>query len=750
MFNVVNNQFQKFYDFAQARKLEGKSTAIAKIDDNIILNAPLEERSITAKKGDFIGKFRFKASKDVNNSVRTLFRQTVIDMFGGEKNIPDSVKTAMLLKDYGKGKPLTARRIDAVATAIQALGMENAFEAKGAAAGELARRAEEAGFDRQDFAKLSLAANLYVKAFGGSLKDALLIVLDRSSGIGDAAVVGQLDMKDVNSFKSSLTSALARNRDTVHAFNLTLSAAAAGRRDTNCFASVARNNAAYLRGMLGEPAAKLQNIPNYQPQQDPLAKLRTVIAEVADEYDRIAQRIENGEIPDEKQALKQVLNNDGLNSRISTATRDTVRTLKKAAVGELKQPLDEVVKLLPKLDRLFTESRNDCVNAFKVAYAEREQQTAINMLENALRVSATKNGKKAHDLPKSIVDGMKKFIAGNMDKWMEKVETLCKAIEDNGTDGLYFSDTQKTRLKTLLVNVLGSDKAEKAMPGLIDELEGALLSECLLNSRPLEETLARPRIDTILAHLEKHPKVLTAMNVGFNLDNMDKVKKAIMDEMQKDLQTTLTGAGTASFSNGMMKQSVREYVKGYVTFNGQPISDAKTEKEFFSEANNYERRGYAEFLEEKFPAGKEKMRQTVSFLCGMALGIGGAIDTLLREGVEGDDKFLLGMPRNEGMEKHSTAIMSRNMNVQAGENYDITMDDDGNVTIKLTHYAVTTIDSIDHAPGERQGFLMLDGQQAKIGLSKMVVTVKVPNVSDADLGDKMPAFEIADLTQELL
>ena len=54
-----------------------------------------------------------------NNEARKLFRDAVADMFGGEQNIPESVKTAMLLKDYGteenpSGKPLTARRIMAV------------------------------------------------------------------------------------------------------------------------------------------------------------------------------------------------------------------------------------------------------------------------------------------------------------------------------------------------------------------------------------------------------------------------------------------------------------------------------------------------------------------------------------------------------------------------------------------------------------------------------------------------------------
>jgi hypothetical protein len=49
---------------------------------------------------------------------RSLFRQAIRDMFGGENGIPQSVKDAMLLKDYDKGKPLTARRIMAVTRAI--------------------------------------------------------------------------------------------------------------------------------------------------------------------------------------------------------------------------------------------------------------------------------------------------------------------------------------------------------------------------------------------------------------------------------------------------------------------------------------------------------------------------------------------------------------------------------------------------------------------------------------------------------
>jgi len=58
--------------------------------------------------------------------------------------------------------------------------------------------------------------------------------------------------------------------------------------------------------------------------------------------------------------------------------------------------------------------------------------------------------------------------------------------------------------------------------------------------------------------------------------------------------------------------------------------------------------------------------------------------------------------------------------------------------------------------------IMPDGNKAPVNLTKMdrqapivaqtkfVVTVKIPFASDADLGDAMPQFEIADFTQEAL
>ena len=102
---------------------------------------------------------RTKDAKRANDEVRELFRKSIADMFGGENNLPDSVKDAMLLKDYGSGKPLTARRILEVKNAIENLHRVNVFGPETDPEGELAQIALDAGYSRLDFGKLNTAAN---------------------------------------------------------------------------------------------------------------------------------------------------------------------------------------------------------------------------------------------------------------------------------------------------------------------------------------------------------------------------------------------------------------------------------------------------------------------------------------------------------------------------------------------------------------------------------------------------------------
>ena len=112
-------QFEKFVQFAQQSISAGHTKAIARAGSADV-NSSLALRSITASKTDkAFALSRSRVDKAENEAARNLFRQSVIDMFGSEANIPKSVRKAMLLKDYGSGKPLTARRIIAVQRAIE-------------------------------------------------------------------------------------------------------------------------------------------------------------------------------------------------------------------------------------------------------------------------------------------------------------------------------------------------------------------------------------------------------------------------------------------------------------------------------------------------------------------------------------------------------------------------------------------------------------------------------------------------------
>ena len=112
-------QFERFVQFAQQSMATGNTKAIARAGSADV-NSSLALRNITASTTDkAFALSRSRADKAENDVARDLFRQSVIDMFGSEDKIPKSVLKAMQLKDYGSGKPLTARRIIAVQKAIE-------------------------------------------------------------------------------------------------------------------------------------------------------------------------------------------------------------------------------------------------------------------------------------------------------------------------------------------------------------------------------------------------------------------------------------------------------------------------------------------------------------------------------------------------------------------------------------------------------------------------------------------------------
>ena len=122
--NGYNATFKAFTDFATQRVEAGKGKSIARASADVATGA-LTGRIVTAATTDSVrGIFKwFRATDDqkANDEARSIFKKAVADMFGGESKIPDSVKKAMELANYGRGKPLTARRILIVKAAIDAI-----------------------------------------------------------------------------------------------------------------------------------------------------------------------------------------------------------------------------------------------------------------------------------------------------------------------------------------------------------------------------------------------------------------------------------------------------------------------------------------------------------------------------------------------------------------------------------------------------------------------------------------------------
>ena len=113
------SQYDKFVSF----------TSPAKVRDGTIVQVGQDTAGISSieakRKIDFFGNIARSAdSRRTNDAVRDLFKETVIAPEGGTNKddvscIPEEVRKEMKLEDYGgKGKPLTARRIRAVKTAV--------------------------------------------------------------------------------------------------------------------------------------------------------------------------------------------------------------------------------------------------------------------------------------------------------------------------------------------------------------------------------------------------------------------------------------------------------------------------------------------------------------------------------------------------------------------------------------------------------------------------------------------------------
>jgi len=159
-----SNAFKTFVDFAEKTHADGHNSAAAK--------ATLSGRTITVSPlslHETSYLLRTTAEEKSNDATRAIFKAAIIDMFGGEDKIPQNVKDAMVLKDYGHGRPLSAHRILSVKAAIDsnnAAAVARARELAGTSvfqSQEVESAARELGFSAAELPKIARATELYVQ-----------------------------------------------------------------------------------------------------------------------------------------------------------------------------------------------------------------------------------------------------------------------------------------------------------------------------------------------------------------------------------------------------------------------------------------------------------------------------------------------------------------------------------------------------------------------------------------------------------
>jgi len=134
---MSSEQFMNFVRFAREETQAGRATSVARLGEKGALGAHV----ISVGNDDRVGAWRRSdMSMRYNDDIRAEFKACVVDMFGGAANVPKDVEESLRLKDYGEGKPLTARRIMKVAEKVAPLA-ERLAAAKAKALAGLGMRA---------------------------------------------------------------------------------------------------------------------------------------------------------------------------------------------------------------------------------------------------------------------------------------------------------------------------------------------------------------------------------------------------------------------------------------------------------------------------------------------------------------------------------------------------------------------------------------------------------------------------------
>ncbi|MBP5510511.1 MAG: hypothetical protein J6Z49_06300 [Kiritimatiellae bacterium] len=204
--NGYNSVFKFFVDFAQKRVDAHDAKAV--IDAHVNRLDGRKILAITKSETDEVHKWlRTTDEHAVNDRTRDLFKKAIINMFGGEAKIPESVKKAMLLGDYNCGKPLTARRIMAVKAAIDADGTAKARAEKirlETFSPEVKTAVLEMGYTKAELPRLARATHFYAQAMGVSEMDAMREVCEPGTKANRLMSYGGRFMENAANFADGL------------------------------------------------------------------------------------------------------------------------------------------------------------------------------------------------------------------------------------------------------------------------------------------------------------------------------------------------------------------------------------------------------------------------------------------------------------------------------------------------------------------------------------------------------------------
>ena len=752
MINAVNEQFSRFVAFAEEKCAAGKTKAIAtKGDVEKAGGTTLEERKITlSNRFDWVSLsfLRGGGAQRDNNAVRELFRKSVADMFGGEKNIPQSVRDATLFKDYGCGKPLTARRILAVRDAIANLERGNVFDSEHDPYGELADKAFAAGYTRLDFGKLNTAANLYSQTVNVSLETAFDEVVKKGSAANRTMNAGSYYMKDVRSFGEGL--AMRAEIANMDAVNKTYATNFPEQALTAHLAGIAGNLSFKFSNILNDAdkLLKAANLPD-----DTLDGLREATGRLAQKMTALRDRLSSGELTDRKQICWLLFRDAGVGN-LADVVRDTI-VLPLSGAANRNPAVAEFCRYFADLAESVAGEYNELHDAYTAALAKDMAASAKTKLQTAEHEAGLKFGGKV-EIPAAIMDNLEKIIERNPFVFMDNITTFCTQLEEYGDKALRFNNDQKAALKALVEQTFGKGaKAEKMLNRLIDRFETSFFAEQL--DDPFDFGKAKtPRPEMVVKHLQANPEVLGALEAGFRLDTEEDVatvkntlKKKLADDFDGCLKiadpTNLRGLST-----GLMIQSLREYRTGYVTIDGRNIPNAQLGTPYpqlikTSEKDYPAQKGYAEFLEKTFDNRHKKMRQLVSFVCGQADGLYGVIDHLVNHG--GENSNLRGVPRTSLGEKGTVVVAADRL---PGDGYNLEIADNGDVTITMTYHVRNKVSNLIGNDGmfNPPDFKGSSYDGLVLGETKMTVKMTIRNASDEELGKNAPEFSIDDIRQE--